>query len=519
MRKFNLLLIALFVWSVPARAEERQATPTQESWDAAYLGDAKIGYLHTVTRPVERDGKKLFRTSQELRLTLKRYKEVSEIRMESGTEEDADGKVDAVFLAQYLQGKKLVVTGKVKGNLLHINGDNGRIDKDVPWNDEAIGLYKQERFFRDRKAKPGDELSFSSYEPTISSSVTVRAIVRDEEEIEVLRANPAGGKVTRVKERLLRIETTPDEIKIGDQSLKLPGMVLWLNKDLLPARSELEMQPLGKIVFYRTTKAVATAENDAVSSTAQDIGLSSMIRLNRAISRPHDASKIVYRITVKGDDKPETALAQDARQKVENAKGHTFELHVQAIRAPQGGSGEEKADDKFLQSCFFIDCDNERVKALAREAVGRESDPWKKAQAVERWVHDRMQSDGTVAFCTASQAAKDLRGDCRQHAMLTAAMCRAVGVPSRTALGLIYVNRGGQRPEMGFHMWTEVWIAGEWLGIDATLGRGSVGAAHVKISDHSWHEVQSLTPMLPVARVLGKLSIEVIDIEASNPRN
>jgi transglutaminase-like putative cysteine protease len=287
----------------------------------------------------------------------------------------------------------------------------------------------------------------------------------------------------------------------------------------LPVRSELEMQPLGKIVFYRTTRAAATAENNAVLDTAQDIGLSSMIRLNRAIPRPHEASKIVYRITVKDDDKPETALAQDARQKVENAKGQTFELHVQAIRAPQGASGGEKVDEKFLQSCFFIDSDNERVKALAREAVREETDPWKKARAIERLVHDKMHGDSSVAFCTASQAAKELRGDCRQHALLTAAMCRAIGVPSRTALGLIYVNRGGQRPEMGFHMWTEVWIAGEWLGIDATLGRGSVGAAHVKISDHSWHEVQSLTPMLPVARVLGKLSIEVVDVQGSNARN
>jgi hypothetical protein len=513
MRKFNLMLIGLLVWTVPARAEERQTTPTLDNWDAAYLGDAKIGYLHTVTRPVERDGKKLFRTSQELRLTLKRYEEVSEIRMESGTEEDADGKVDAVFMTQYLQGKKLVVTGKVKGNLLRMNADNGRIEKDVPWNDEAIGMYKQERLFHDRKVKPGDELTFSSYEPTISSSVTIRATVKEEEETEVLRVNPEGGKVNRVKEQLLRVETKPDEIKIGDQSLKLPGMVLWLNKERLPVRSELEMQPLGKIVFYRTTKAVATAENNAISSKAQDIGLSSMIRLNRAISRPHDASKIVYRITVKDDDKPETALAQDARQKVANAKGHTFELHVHAIRAPQGGSSDEKADDKFLQSCFFIDSDNERVQALAREAVGRETDPWKKAQAIERWVCDKMSVDKSVAFCTASQAAKELRGDCRQHAMLAAAMCRAAGVPSRTALGLTYVNRGGLRPEMGFHMWTEVWIAGEWLGIDATLGRGSVGADHVKISDHSWHDVQSQTPMLPVARVLGKLSIEVLRVE------
>ncbi|HMF15248.1 MAG TPA: transglutaminase family protein, partial [Gemmataceae bacterium] len=494
------------------RADERHTAPTVETWDAAYLGNAKIGYLHTTTRPIERDGKKLFRTIQELRLTLKRYQQVGEIRMESGTEEDAEGKVDAVFMTQYLEGKKLVVTGKVNGDLLHIRGDNGRIDKDVPWNSEAIGLYRQERLFREKKAAPGDTITFSSYEPTISSSVTVHAVVRKAEQTDILRADRSSGKVERVREKLLRVETTPDEIKIGKDNLKLPGMVIWLDKELLPARSEVEIQPLGKIIFYRTTKAAATAAS-GTADLSPDIGLSSMIRLNRAIPRPHDVSKVVYRITVKGDDKPETALAQDARQRVENAKGQTFELHVRAVRTPQGGAKDEKADAQFLESNYFIDSDSPRVKALANEAVGDETGPWRRAQAIERWIHERMRGDSSVAFCTASQVAKDLRGDCRQHAMLTAAMCRAAGVPSRTALGLIYVNRSGQRPEMGFHMWTEVWISGEWVGIDGTLGRGSIGAAHVKISDHSWHEVQSLTPMLPVARVLGKLSIEVVRVE------
>jgi len=291
-------------------------------------------------------------------------------------------------------------------------------------------------------------------------------------------------------------------------------MVIWLDKELSTARSELELQPLGKIVFYRTTKAAATAKNGS-AEFSPDIGLSSMIRLNRAIPRPHDTKSAVYRITVKDDDKPETALAQDARQKIENVKGQTFELHVQAVRAPLGAreSAESKADEKYLKSSYFIDSDNEKVKERAEEAVGRETDPWARAKAIERWVHARMRSDSSVAFCTASQVAQDLRGDCRQHAMLTAAMCRAAGIPSRTALGLVYVNRGGQRPEMGFHMWTEVWIRGQWIGIDATLGRGSIGAAHIKISDHSWYEVQSLTPMLPVSRVLGKLSIEVVRAE------
>lgn len=65
---------------------------------------------------------------------------------------------------------------------------------------------------------------------------------------------------------------------------------------------------------------------------------------------------------------------------------------------------------------------------------------------------------------------------------------------------------------MGFHMWAEVLVRGQWFPIDATLGKGFVGATHLKISDHSWHDTQSLTPLLPVVRVVGKLSIEVLSV-------
>ncbi len=54
---------------------------------------------------------------------------------------------------------------------------------------------------------------------------------------------------------------------------------------------------------------------------------------------------------------------------------------------------------------------------------------------------------------------------------------------------------------------------GQWLGIDATLGQGCIGAGHVKISDHSWHEIHDLQPLLPVTRVLGKVSMEVLSVE------
>ena len=88
-------------------------------------------------------------------------------------------------------------------------------------------------------------------------------------------------------------------------------------------------------------------------------------------------------------------------------------------------------------------------------------------------------------------------------------MCRAAGVPSRTAVGLLYVDHQQKGPVMGFHMWAEAYVDGHWRPIDATLGRGYVGATHLKISDQSWHDVQSLTPLLPVYRVLGKLNLQV----------
>jgi hypothetical protein len=59
-------------------------------------------------------------------------------------------------------------------------------------------------------------------------------------------------------------------------------------------------------------------------------------------------------------------------------------------------------------------------------------------------------------------------------------------------------------------MWTEVYVRGQWVGIDATLGKGSVGAAHIKLTDHSWHNMQSLTPLLPLQRAVGKMKIEVV---------
>ena len=92
--------------------------------------------------------------------------------------------------------------------------------------------------------------------------------------------------------------------------------------------------------------------------------------------------------------------------------------------------------------------------------------------------------------------------------------CIELGDPDGFAARKKATEKRG-KPIMAYHMWTEVWVQGQWLAIDATLGQGAIGAAHVKIADHSWYDTHSLTPLLSVARVLDKLSIEVVSVNGT----
>ena len=504
MKKMGIVCLAALVFINWSFSSESPSAVVSETWDAAFLEGNQIGFFHTTTREVERNGKKILRTTLEMDLTIKRYNGVARLRMENGTEETENGKVLVVFMTQYLDaGKKLVLKGIVEDDQLHVTVDGDRIDKKIPWNDEVIGLHKQESLFNKSNVKPGEKITYLSYEPTLNTVVTVRALVKEKEQVE------CQGKMRT----LIRVETKPDKVIVSKgEPIQLPGMIAWLDKEYRPVRQEMTMPGMGTVVLYRTDKATARAPVATLDKQI-DLGFSTLVSLNRAINNPYETSKAIFRITLKDDANPRTAFAKDDRQEIKNIKGNAFELHVKAIKKPVDGKKDQAIDKEFLTPCYFLDSDKGRIQSLAKRAIGEETDDWEKAKRIENWVYKNVENDNSIAFCPASQVATKLRGDCRQHSMLAAAMCRAASVPARTAVGLIYVDDRKKGPVMGFHMWDEVWVKGQWVSLDPTFGPNSVGATHLKIADHSWSETQSLTPLLPVARVLGKLTIEVISVE------
>jgi transglutaminase-like putative cysteine protease len=537
MRRYAAWCVVLVVTAAPARAQAPPPKVVKETWDAVYLEGAKCGSFHTVTADVRRDGARLFRSTMTMNLRVRRYNAVLPMRLEIGDEETPDGKVRSMWMTQFLDRGSLTQTAVVEGDELVVGGkgpEGGRTKSDATstpkpgstgasspddgrrskWDATALGRAKQDSIFRDRKVKPGDRFSYRSYEPPLWEPVAVRVAVKDPEEVDVLVPGREGEKAgaARQKRKLLRVEAVSDKVEIGGNAVQLPRVVWWLDDQREIARSEVEQPGLGTLTLYRTTKAVAEEEG-AAPALLPDLGWNTLVPLNRGIARPHEAAAVVYRVTVKGDDDPSTAFARDARQQPSDVQGAAFTLTVRRPPVPAEETGTGEVKPEFSKSSYFLDSDDEWVRARTAAAVGREADPWRKAQRVERWVYDHMTGADDVAYVPASRTARDLKGDCRQHAMLTAAMCRAAGVPARTAVGLVYVNDPRRGPLLVFHMWTEVRARGQWLGIDATLGRGGVGPAHLKIADSSWHDTQTLAPLLPMSRVAGRLAIEVVKVE------
>ncbi len=513
MRLLSLLAVFLLASSLPARDEGKAV---KETWDAIYFGAARAGHAHTTIRQVSRDGKPVLVATLATSLRLKRYQEVVSMGLTQRCEETLDGKVQRLGVTTKLDKGEIVQDGRVEGDTLIVQVQTGgrSIPLRLPWQADVIGLARQEDLWVGRKLAAGGEVRYKTFDPSVNAVVALSARVGDREEVLVLidKGTPEKPRGEQVLKSLWRVTVSAEPVEVAGKKLTLPGQTLWIDDTGTTLRSDSEIPGLGKITTFRVTRGLALSDEGSPAELP-DLGLSTLVKLAQPIPKAHQSSQIVYRITVKGDAMPQKAFSEDARQKPGTVRGDQFELTVRAVREPAGGDASASPGAEYLRSTHLLDSNDERIQNLAKKIVAGETDAWKKARKLERWVHDNMRPTAAVGLVKASQICTDLQGDCRQHGMLLAALCRASGVPARTAQGLVYVHDRKNGPVFGFHLWTEVWVQGQWMSLDATLGQGSVGPAHLKIGDSSWKDGEGLAPLLTLVQVLGRLQIKTVSVE------
>jgi transglutaminase-like putative cysteine protease len=129
------------------------------------------------------------------------------------------------------------------------------------------------------------------------------------------------------------------------------------------------------------------------------------------------------------------------------------------------------------------------------------------ARQIEEFVNAHVENKGFgTAFGSATEVLSSRAGDCSEHAVLMAAMTRAVGIPSKLVSGLVY-HEGG----FAYHMWVEVWTGGGWYALDPTIGGGAVDATHIKLGESAAKDGVVADLSLGVLRTWQRLSIRVVD--------
>jgi transglutaminase-like putative cysteine protease len=205
-------------------------------------------------------------------------------------------------------------------------------------------------------------------------------------------------------------------------------------------------------------------------------------------------------------------------QRVGRADERTAEITVRAIRPdrPAKLEGSDQAQvvhpsAEDLAANNFIQSDDREVIALATTIAPEERDPWKLACDLEKFVDAAIQTKSySQAFATAAEVARSLEGDCTEHSLLYAALCRQRKIPARVAFGFVYYP-----PARGFagHMWNEVWISDRWIPMDSTLGQGGIGAERIKLGDSNLSGGSPLVEMLSVIQVIGRLELKILSAE------
>ncbi|MFC1793435.1 transglutaminase family protein [Planctomycetota bacterium] len=201
-------------------------------------------------------------------------------------------------------------------------------------------------------------------------------------------------------------------------------------------------------------------------------------------------------------------------QKLGNGK---VMLKVEPVTAPKGVKFPYKGTDavilEALEPTRFLQSDNEQIIKLARRAIGRTKDAAEAARKIEAFVGEYIDNRSlSVGYASAAEVVASRQGDCSEFAVLTAAMCRAVGIPAQVVAGVAYVDDFLGNRGFGGHAWTQAYIGGKWIGLDASFrggGRGGYDAGHIALAVGNGEPGD----MINLASTVGQFKVDKVTVE------
>jgi hypothetical protein len=502
-----LIFIFLAPGFLPAQTSTETAgtKPVFEEWTVLVLDGKQCGFGSTITTETETPSGPRFLTVHEEEFVVERLGISMKMTDTSKVTEDADGAVLSFDQIASGTGSEIESTGYREGDEL-VTSSRGQTQRYKIPRLAALGPEKVRRLNDEVPLKAGQPFSFATFSsdypqaPVIETGTVIGREIRD---------------VRGAKRSLW---------KLSSETSVMPGLKAssWVDDRFTDVEAVFTIPGIGDLHEYVTDRAECMKQLHGA-----EIFTSNLISPQIALPSPADQISAVYRLTTTDTGK-KLLLWNQGEQRVLSSEPGTSEIEVTASHItpldatwtlPHGDTPELHP---YLQSSAYLEVQSPEIQALAKEAVGNEKNPVRAAHRIEQFVGGYItKKDLNIGFASAQETARSREGDCTEHAVLCAALGRAVGLPTRCVLGLGYIPPGKDEPAVanaantdtgifGFHMWAEAWVGpDQWVPMDAALDGFDVG--HIAITKTALEEVNPLVDLnAPVFQLMENLKIEIL---------
>jgi len=155
--------------------------------------------------------------------------------------------------------------------------------------------------------------------------------------------------------------------------------------------------------------------------------------------------------------------------------------------------------EKYCQPTMLIPSDNPKIIAQLNQ-ITRQTDPCLvKIKKIMIWMNENIIKRPVLSVPNAIETLKHKCGDCNEHAVLTASLLRAAGIPTQIAAGLVY-----HKGRFYYHAWNEVYL-NKWVTLDVIMNQFPADITHIRLVKGAPDAQMALLGMI------GNINIRIIE--------
>ena len=443
-------------WSLLGHPGGLLRRPSADKWFSLSLGGQKIGYLHESSAPRRTGAGTSRETRIEMKMTFNRLGNKVEMATISTTREDDSGRILSFETEVKPSSQAMRTEGLVAGREIRLTRWSGDTSytRNIPFEGDFWVLGESAPLPYHGWPARGCHI-YQTFSPELSQVVKGERRVLGREPVEGL-----GGQAA---------------LKIEESLAGIPmKRTIWLNGSGEEIRTS-DPTPFGDVLGVLSDKTEALRGADS-GNLPEERYQQSLALSNVRLPRARDIDSVTIRIRhlkpeLGWPDFPgpyQTALSKTAEELV---------LRIDRPALPRKGPAQASGPED-LEANAYLDTTDPMIRKTAEKIAGKIHDPFDKAIALRNWVGANMTFDLGIVSPPAREVIRNRRGTCVGYAMLLTTLARSAGIPARFLMGYVYLNG-----IWGGHAWTEVFIHGSWVPLDAAvIGPGIADAARFHFS-------------------------------------